>query len=185
MLKHLGLLNDRSLFSECFCGVSVQVKQLHWCFRCPDVGECVYNTSFSHCSKMLNWKLNSTLFTASVLSGFAVCVESHCIYTSFSTVLWSLSAASLLHSSHCRKSNLGINLLLWSEWERHGNSHISADWHCSLNRISEKSELMILTHFCGLWYLTSSSRQSSRVIFLPEVLTLCKEGDQKSSMLLL
>lgn len=132
------------------------------------VWESVFIRVFSQCNKIVNWKLN--LFTISILFGFAACVEAYYIYTSSSLSLC-LSAASLMVSSHYRKSDLGFNLLLWSKWEWHGNSHVSADWQCGLNRISERSELMILSHFCGSWYLTSSSRQSSRVV-LPEVLTL-------------
>lgn len=51
------------------------------------------------------------LFTISVLSGFAACVEVYYIYTS-SSLSWFLSAASLMVSSHYRKTNLGLNLLL-------------------------------------------------------------------------
>lgn len=107
MLRQLGLLNDRRSLNECFCGTSVwvHIKQLHWCFRFPDVGECVYNNDCAQSNKIVNWKLNSILFTVSVLSGFAASVESHYIHTSFSSVSWCLSAASLMHIS-CRKSNL-------------------------------------------------------------------------------
>lgn len=71
------------------------------------MGECVYNTDFSQCNKIVNSKLNSTLFSDAILSEFAACVEPHYIYTSSSSVSWWLSTASLMHSSHCRKSNLG------------------------------------------------------------------------------
>lgn len=66
---------------------------------------------------------------------------------------------------------------------RHGNNSIFADWHCRRNRIFEKSELKILTHFCGSWYLTSSSRQSNSVILARSPNTVWVETKQCSSVL--